>query len=464
MLMSAALFGGCKRHPPAALPDAGAGALLEPVLLPTPPARDTVDGGLSLLDAVDLAKARTFTSLKDARRSFDGAYKLELADQNLAVVPGLGKLTRLQVLNLSHNPLIEVSALASLTHLQRLDLSFTRVRKMPVDFGRLVALVELDLSHTPELATVPFDIGELKKLKILRVGSDRLRRLPDEITGLSALTFLSLRGCRHLTELPAEMNKLVALTDLDLTYTGLPQTEFDRIKRELPLVKLQGSASELPPDNMDGDFGDGGSAASDAEGAATTDDDGPASEAAADLPCSDVLTRGRSKFLAPFLHEGEEEGSQGTASLERAVGRYVQCREERSRAQSSTLPPRVAARLVSLKHALAQLDEAMAQQSDDAATERALAPARRADLLADVTRESGKAAPEAVGNDTGSDAVLLRFHTKLAEWSRSGEDVTERSEDPVKDAAQQVESATRALPAAAAASVYRYLEALFSKG
>ena len=63
---------------------------------------------------------------------------------------------------------------------------------------------------------LPNGLGELEKLKTIKLKSVRLEALPSTLKGLSALETLIIRGCPKLKSLPGDVTELQALKTLEL--------------------------------------------------------------------------------------------------------------------------------------------------------------------------------------------------------------------------------------------------------
>ena len=94
------------------------------------------------------------------------------------------------------------------------------LESLPAEVGGLRALTSLDLSNSA-LTTLPAAVGGLRALTSLKLGGTGLKTLPVEVGGLRALTSLNLGGITAPMTLPAEVGGLRALTSLDLSYTDL---------------------------------------------------------------------------------------------------------------------------------------------------------------------------------------------------------------------------------------------------
>ncbi|XP_065347156.1 protein flightless-1 [Cloeon dipterum] len=129
---------------------------------------------------------------------------LDLSHNNLKEVPsGMESAKSLLVLNLSHNsiPAVPSALFMHLTDLLFLDLSHNQLETLPPQTRRLANLQTLILSHNP-------------------LGHFQLRQLPS----LQSLAVLHMRATqRTLNNIPASLDSLTSLVELDLAQNSLPR-------------------------------------------------------------------------------------------------------------------------------------------------------------------------------------------------------------------------------------------------
>lgn len=158
---------------------------------------------------------------------------------------GLGKLSRLRVLDLGGNLLTSLSsdfaqlkslevldlsrnqlmafpdAITSLIKLKILDLNRNKIPSLPAAIGNLTALdsltVDGDFFSNPDkkIKALPAEICQISNLKKLTFKDDIIEALPDNFGNLSNLKTLDLRG-NLLSALPASFTRLSKLNVLDL--------------------------------------------------------------------------------------------------------------------------------------------------------------------------------------------------------------------------------------------------------
>lgn len=163
----------------------------------------------------------------------------------LQCVPSsFGQITNLQRLNLSYNNLSELSpSLFELTNLVELNLSENCIEMIPPEIGELKNLRHLNLGGNL-LSEVPDAMGQCKKLQVLNLSGKwsprgglrmlpkpvcnltelltldcswhQIDTLPDEIGNLQKLKVLSLRG-NHLKYVSQDIAKCGNLQELNLT-------------------------------------------------------------------------------------------------------------------------------------------------------------------------------------------------------------------------------------------------------
>jgi Leucine-rich repeat (LRR) protein len=169
---------------------------------------------------------------------------LDLGGNQLATLSSdFPQLTSLEVLDLSRNMIADFpAAVTTLARLRILDLDMNKISDIPATIGALTSLDSLtldgDFFNKPlrKIKTLPAEIGNLRNLKKLTLKDNVVEALPESIGSLSQLQILDLRG-NLVAELPASFAKLSALRTLDLKsnelkalpngFTKLPLTDLN---------------------------------------------------------------------------------------------------------------------------------------------------------------------------------------------------------------------------------------------
>ncbi len=90
-------------------------------------------------------------------------------------------------------------------------------KELSTSFGKLSALLELNLLGCSSLEELPTSIGQLNAFQKFNLsGCSSLQKLPTSIGQLSALQNIHLQGCSRLEKLPISIGQLNALKNLDL--------------------------------------------------------------------------------------------------------------------------------------------------------------------------------------------------------------------------------------------------------
>ncbi|MGQ4382828.1 leucine-rich repeat domain-containing protein [Streptomyces sp. SAS_270] len=108
-----------------------------------------------------------------------------------------------------------------LTRLRMLDVSRNRLTTLPRRIGELTSLTGLLLSDNP-ISTLPHSVRNLTSLRTLYLRQCNLRTLPVAVRGLASLTSLDLSQ-NDLTELPWWIGDLDALTSVNLDFNKIAE-------------------------------------------------------------------------------------------------------------------------------------------------------------------------------------------------------------------------------------------------
>ncbi len=236
-------------------------------------------------------KTKTYTSLKEALKTPEKVYKLQLnkkqitaiteeqikkftnltdlylSNNQLSTLPqSIGSFSNLEVLNLSNNQLTTLpESIAKLTHLTSLNLGYNKLTALH-NISALTNLKRLDLGGN-QLTELPENIGKLTNLTHLHLNNNQLKTLPETIKELTNLTLLNLRNNLLKTPLPEgmynpyqgpqiiplpyEMRYLTNLTTLYLGHnelTKIPEHVIDLNK--LTLLDLQDNMLKTLPESI----------------------------------------------------------------------------------------------------------------------------------------------------------------------------------------------------------------------
>ena len=138
---------------------------------------------------------------------------LYLQRNQLKSLDGLEQVTRLTVLDVSHN-MLEVlpDIFVHLTSLEVLNIADNRIAHVPDSIGSACRLVEFNCSHN-RLSSLPNSVGNITQLTILDVGNNQLTCLPASVGNLVNLRDLRARN-NLLRSLPDSFSQLQHLTSL----------------------------------------------------------------------------------------------------------------------------------------------------------------------------------------------------------------------------------------------------------
>jgi Leucine-rich repeat (LRR) protein len=198
--------------------------------------------GWSALQKLQLLKVsnspRLITSLGQSLKSPQIRF-LNLANNNLKVIPDWAILPNLQYLNMTGNPLeridkrwskltqlvnlillstpivsIEEGVCSELSQLRWLVLDSRNLKELPADFGALVNLEAFNLISAP-VQFLPPSFSNLSKLSRLVISTSNIQALPDDFGRLTSLKSISFYGL-PITNLPQSFGNLTDLERLEL--------------------------------------------------------------------------------------------------------------------------------------------------------------------------------------------------------------------------------------------------------
>lgn len=127
----------------------------------------------------------------------------------------------------------------SLKNLKELRISSNRINKIPNEICELNNLELLELDNN-EVSHLPEDFGLLKNLKIINLKRNNLKNLPDSFESLENLEIIDLRN-NELQQLPESLFTLPNLKELYIDFflkKGLPTEIQDSKKFEIKTTLL----------------------------------------------------------------------------------------------------------------------------------------------------------------------------------------------------------------------------------
>ena len=159
-----------------------------------------------------------YTSLKEALKSSDSVYILNLKREKLNEIPkSVFQLKSLRILVLSSNKIYSIpDEIANLTNLEELDISSNKFIQFPVSITKLKKLKVLKMNRN-EIAELPEEIGNMTNLEQLIVWDNPLTTLPEGIGKLS----------NQMKTLNLNMTFIMDKDEIDKIYKLLPNTKID---------------------------------------------------------------------------------------------------------------------------------------------------------------------------------------------------------------------------------------------
>ncbi|KAL0286707.1 UNVERIFIED_CONTAM: Plant intracellular Ras-group-related LRR protein 4 [Sesamum calycinum] len=158
----------------------------------------------------------------------------KLSDQIEWLPDSIGKLSSL--ITFDRNQLTALPAtIGKLVRLQELNLSSNGLTALPETIGSLVRLQKLNI-ETNEIEEIPHSIGRCTSLKELHADYNRLKALPEAVGRIESLEILTLRY-NNIKQLPTTMASLSSLRELDVSFNEL-ETIPESLCFATTLVKL----------------------------------------------------------------------------------------------------------------------------------------------------------------------------------------------------------------------------------
>ncbi len=139
-----------------------------------------------------------------------------------------------QLLNLNHNKVEDISYLSNFENLRELRLQDNKISVIPESLGKLTRLKELDLSKN-DISDIPESFSQLTNLIVLNLNRNKLKVIPEFFAQLTNLEELYLNGksrksfksncfgffgLQHgeITTIPESLTSLAKLRKLDLSH------------------------------------------------------------------------------------------------------------------------------------------------------------------------------------------------------------------------------------------------------
>lgn len=200
---------------------------------------------------------KTFEHISEINGQFEHAYHVSLINQNLTEVPKeIGQMPNLNTLYLSDNKISTLGdAFFQSFQLTLLNLDNNDLREIHCSALKYCSRLEDLHLRSNNLEKIPADLGQLKYLKVLDIGDNKiqtldtflylpymtnfrsvehcsLQKLPEWIACQKNLEELSLIG-NNLTEIPNSLYQMKRLKKLWLSKNPIPQEQIEDLRRKL---------------------------------------------------------------------------------------------------------------------------------------------------------------------------------------------------------------------------------------
>jgi Leucine-rich repeat (LRR) protein len=192
------------------------------------------------------------SSLRERFASIMTDSVLNLWRKNLGTVPEeTWDNSAITVLILADNGLESISRrIGELRHLRTLDLGHNRLAKLPDELGILVELGDFLYLHDNQLDSLPPSMKSLHKLRYLNISENRFSLFPDAVCEMCGLVELRVTH-NQLRNIPDSLAKLSRLRELHLRNNCL-RTLPSSVGQlpELRQIDLRGNPIEQLPDSI----------------------------------------------------------------------------------------------------------------------------------------------------------------------------------------------------------------------
>ncbi|CAI5464475.1 unnamed protein product [Closterium sp. Yama58-4] len=175
------------------------------------------------LSSLSIDYLPALTSLPDNLGALIQLQTLTLFDlPKLRCLPeSVGDLQRLKSLKLERVDLLQLPETMCSLPLSSLSIySCTALTSLPDNLGALVQLETLVLHYLRNLCALPESVGDLQRLRSLRIDEVHLQQLPESLCTRRvrhSLERLYLHGCSELRRLPSQLAMLTRLEELQIT-------------------------------------------------------------------------------------------------------------------------------------------------------------------------------------------------------------------------------------------------------
>ncbi|KEY18632.1 leucine-rich repeat domain-containing protein [Kaistella antarctica] len=157
-----------------------------------------------------------FADIETLLQNFPNLEVLDLAHIGLNAVPQkISTLTKLQVLNLSNNSILQnFNYLSTLISLNELNLSGNQLTKIPVELSTLTQLRVFDVSNNSISTSFTTPLASLRNLEWLSFAGNQLTNFPNELSQLPKLIHVNFSN----NQISGGFETLVGLKNLEQIY------------------------------------------------------------------------------------------------------------------------------------------------------------------------------------------------------------------------------------------------------
>ncbi|XP_042270339.1 malignant fibrous histiocytoma-amplified sequence 1 homolog [Thunnus maccoyii] len=174
----------------------------------------------------------------------------DLSGQKLKSIPK-DCLTYATRVDLQRNKLKRVIGISRLTHLTELNLSRNKIMEFSQEMQNLHKLERLYMNQN-NIRSIPEGIfPHLRRLKFLKLSTNRLAKLPSDINQCTSITYLDLsKNCLQNIQALVGLQKLKELLVKKNQLTELPSQLFQNRSCELTVFKATGNPLRYPPEEV----------------------------------------------------------------------------------------------------------------------------------------------------------------------------------------------------------------------